>query len=812
MSNTLEPYNPQQQELSIQEYWEKQALYKAITNSSSSKYYCLDMFPYPSGNGLHVGHPEGYTATDIFSRYQRMHGYNVLHPMGWDAFGLPAENYAIKTGVHPDQSTHENIKNFTRQIKSLGFSYDWDREIDTSSPEYYKWTQWIFLQMYQHGLAYRKQAKVNWCETCQTVLANEQVVDGKCDRSKDLVIQKDLKQWFFKITDYADRLLNDLDNINWPEPIKLMQRNWISKKSGVVIKHQVKDLDITLETFSAYPAWLFADTFLVMAPEHPIVQKLVQDTAYEKDVRAFVDEVQKTTTAERGDANREKKGVFTGRYAINPFTGDEMPIWLANFALMDFGTGIIRCSAHDSRDYEFAQKYHLSLREVVKRTNAAMPVNAHDNTGVLRDSGPFTNRAINEQLIKDMLDWIEIENIGHRQVTYRLRDWLISRQRYWGAPIPIVYDPDGNPHPVKEEHLPLLLPTDVDYLPKGTSPLGSSKSYRANAEELYGKGWYFEVDTMDTFVCSSWYYLRFCDPHNTKEFASQEALSYWLPVDMYVGGAEHAVLHLLYARFFHKALQDFGHIPKVVGNEPFKALRNQGMILGEDHQKMSKSLGNVINPDEIIEEFGADTMRLYEMFMGPFEDVKPWNTESIKGIRRFLERVWNVYKTNNFVFNTTIPNPANEIAINQTIKKVQEDIENFRFNTAISQLMICSNEFQSEGSIINTEIAITFLQILYPFAPHITETLRIKCNFTEEIFNMWPTYNPELLIKDEVKIAIQVNGKRRDELVINQSDSEDEAIVKSAALDLEGVKRHIENKAIIKFIYVPKKIVNIVVK
>lgn len=799
----------------IHESWQKSGVFSAKNSESKPKYYCLDMFPYPSAQGLHVGHPEGYTATDILSRYKRMQGMNVLHPMGWDAFGLPAENYAIKTGVDPDTSTHANITNFRRQIQDLGFSYDWSREVDTSSPEYYRWTQWMFLQMYKHGLAYRKKAKVNWCNTCQTVLANEQVIDGMCERSKDPVIQKDLEQWFFKITDYAERLLADLETLDWPEPIKLMQRNWIGKKEGVVITHTVADMDLKLETFSAYPGWLFADTFIVMAPEHPAVVQLVTGTAQEKEVMQFVLDMQKRSTAERGDADKEKLGVFTGRYAVDPFNpGARMPIWLANFAMMDFGTGIIRCSAHDVRDYEFAQKYDIALKEVVERVEPNMPVNAHENTGVLKDSGTFSGRTLSPELIAEMIDWMVAQGFAERRVTYRLRDWLISRQRYWGAPIPAVYDPEGNIHPVKEEHLPIVLPTDVDYRPKGTSPLGSSEEYKKRAEELYGKGWHFEVDTMDTFVCSSWYYLRYCDPNNAAKFAEKELLKQWLPVDMYVGGAEHAVLHLLYARFFHKALQDFGEIPKEVGPEPFKALRNQGMILGEDHQKMSKSRGNVVNPDDVVSQYGADTLRMYEMFMGPFEEVKPWSTDSIKGIKKFLDRVRAAVNNavDGIAAGTLQDTPHMSRNIHKATKKVTEDIEGFRFNTAISTMMIYMNDkdFVADKTVDLNALK-TLVLLLAPFAPFTCEELWPAFNDTAALATAtWPTFDAAQIKDDTATVAVQINGKTRGTVNL-ATDAVQQTALDAAHAD-EKISKHLDGKNIAKVIYVPGRILNLIIK
>lgn len=840
----MESYNPKEIEPKWQQKWLETKAFAASDASDKPKAYILDMFPYPSAAGLHVGHPEGYTATDIVARYRRMKGFNVLHPMGWDAFGLPAENYAIKTGVDPDTSTHENIKNFTRQIQALGFSYDWDREVDTSSPEYYKWTQWLFLKMYEHGLAYKKKAKVNWCNTCQTVLANEQVIDGMCERSKDPVVQKDLEQWFFKITDYVEPLLNDLEGLDWPESIKLMQRNWIGRSEGAEIDFSVKGSDASVTVFTTRPDTLFGATYLVLAPEHSLVAQMTTPEQ-RAAVEQYIETTKKKNDLERTELAKEKTGVFTGAYAINPATKKEIPIWIADYVLVTYGTGaIMAVPAHDERDFEFATKFQLPIVKVVVPeavqtiVRTAMDIAAgaptelrvehecYTGSGQMINSGAF-NGMHSEDVKKQMTEAVG----GRMKTTYRLRDWLISRQRYWGAPIPIVYDPEGNPHAVKEEHLPLKLPTDVDYRPKGTSPLGSSEAYKKLAEELYGAGWHFEFDTMDTFVCSSWYYLRYCDPKNATAFAAPEKLKQWLPVDMYVGGAEHAVLHLLYARFFHKALQDFGCIPKEIGREPFKALRNQGMILGPDHQKMSKSRGNVINPDEVVEAYGADTLRMYEMFMGPFEDMKPWSTESIKGIRRFLDKVWRLhnsdyfYKDDRELIENHIPTASKrnrkehneyyvqqmEVFINKTIKKVTEDIENFKFNTAISEMMIFVNQATVNGMGMTQLRFKQFLLLLYPFAPHMTAELWEQLGYEGAISQQsWPTYDPERVVEDTVTIGVQINGKMRGTVTLAANATEEDA--KTAALAEDAIKKQIDGKEMKKFIYVPGRIINIVVK
>lgn len=783
-------YNPSSIEPKWQATWAKQQSFEAKDSDFKPKLYVLDMFPYPSANGLHVGHPEGYTATDIVSRYYRMQGKNVLHPMGWDAFGLPAENFAIKTGVDPNTSTHNNIKNFTRQIQSLGFSYDWQREVDTSSPEYYKWTQWMFLQMYEHGLAYRKKARVNWCDGCQTVLANEQVIDGKCERSQDQVVQKDLEQWFFKTTAYADQLLNDLDTIDWPEPIKLMQKNWIGKSEGAELDFKVaSNSELVIRVYTTRPDTLYGVTYLVLAPEHALV-KQITTTEQKKYVEDYLLAASKKNDLERTSLNKEKSGVFTGGYAVHPLTGEQVPVWIADYVLATYGTGaIMAVPAHDERDAEFAVKYQLPVVTVVSEE------------GKIIASQEFNG------LDAETAKWKITEQAGGiKKTNYKLRDWLISRQRYWGAPIPVVYDPEGNPHPVKLEHLPLQLPTDVDYRPKGTSPLGSSTSYKALAEKLYGPGWHFEIDTMDTFVCSSWYYLRYCDPNNAEQFAAPEKLAKWLPVDMYVGGAEHAVLHLLYARFFHKALQDFGFIPQEVGCEPFAALRNQGMILGEDNQKMSKSRGNVINPDDVVNQYGADTLRLYEMFMGPFPDVKPWSTSSIKGVYRFLEKVERLQPK---VGEATL-DAETERVMHQTIKQVTEQIVGFQFNTAISQMMIYTNHLTDLPTVPMIAFQ-NLLLVLFPFAPHLAAELWSQSGYTGNIWeNAWPKFDAAKLVSDTVKVVVQVNGKLRDELMLASNVAEEAA--KEQALASEKVKKHLEGKEIVKVIYVPGRLVSIVVK
>lgn len=796
--------------------WQESGVFHApeLPKNSNDKSYVLDMFPYPSAQGLHVGHPEGYTATDILARFNRMNGKEVLHPMGWDAFGLPAENYAIKTGVDPDTSTHANINNFRRQIQDLGFSYDWNREIDTSSPEYYRWTQWMFLQMYKHGLAYRKKAKVNWCNTCQTVLANEQVEDGLCERSKDPVVQKDLEQWFFKITDYAEQLLNDLDQIDWPERIKLMQRNWIGKSEGIEINYPLENSDTQIRVFTTRPDTNFGATFVVLAPDSAFIKENLATLPNTTEVAAYVEATQRKTELERISEGKKKTGAFTGLYVTNRLNGKKLPVYVSDFVLASVGTGaVVGVPGHDVRDFEFAQAMGIEvLRVVVGPDQDTSPITrveqVQEAAGTMVNSDMLNGLNIHAATQK-IMDVIEEKGWGTRVVKYRIRDWLISRQRYWGAPIPIVYDPEGNMHPVKDEHLPLLLPTDVDFRPKGTSPLGSSESYAALAEKLYGKGWHFEIDTMDTFVCSSWYYLRYCDPKNTHEFASQEKLKAWLPVDMYVGGAEHAVLHLLYARFFHKALQDFGLIPSEVSREPFKALRNQGMILGEDHQKMSKSRGNVVNPDEIITMYGADTLRMYEMFMGPFDEVKPWDTSSIKGIKKFLDRVATHVRT--ALGSAPEMRTLESRGIHALVQGVTRDIENFRFNTAISKMMIYLNEadFTSNGHWDMTALK-KFVVVLSVFAPFLCEELWAEMGEYGVVASMqWPTYDAALAEKSEVTVALQINGKTRTTFVTPKDTSREE--LEKIALSLPEAQKWTADKEIKKVIVVPNKIVNVII-
>ncbi len=1000
-------YDHKQIEKKWQSAWQDSKVFEVTEDKDRPKYYTLCMFPYPSSQGLHVGHPESYTAVDIVARYMRLKGFNVLNPIGWDAFGLPAENYAIKQGVPPWETTQKSIDNFRRQIKSFGFSYDWSREVNTSDPSYYKWTQWMFLQMYKHGLAYRAKAKVNWCGSCQTVLANEQVVDGKCERCKNEVMQKDLEQWFFRVTKYAEELLQDLDKIDWPEPIKAAQRNWIGKSEGAELEFKVKDTDFAIKVFTTRPDTLYGATYMVLAPEHPLVEKLRSQIKNWDEVENYRQQAQKKSELQRTDLNKEKTGVeLKGIKAINPATSEEIPVFIADYVLMSYGTGaIMAVPAHDQRDFEFAKKYGLPVRQVVRPENRnCIIVHGSNPTREIAEQDPpenlrhwkpwlqaqlesigikvanelypedwkpdydkwkkvFEKNDINEnsilvghsagtafilrwlsenkkkvdkvilvapsiikskkyQNISKLKDFvfdsslreyfnklvifysdddsenfiksaerihsilggklIELKGRGHftiednpnnkefpelleeilrvdscyegqgiminsaefnrlsneeakwkitekvggkKKVQYRLRDWLISRQRFWGAPIPIVYcrncasdsdqviEKDGQKYAVvevPENDLPVLLPRDVDFKPTGESPLARSQEFhqvkcpRCGAE---GEGVRREVDTMDTFVCSSWYFLRYTDPHNDQAPFAQDKVEYWLPVDLYIGGAEHAVLHLLYSRFFVKALRDMGYLKF---DEPFLKLRNQGMILGEDGQKMSKSRGNVINPDEVVEEYGADTMRLYEMFMGPLEDTKPWSTKGIVGVRRFLEKIWLVVAEWLEQGKPDKTSAELERLFHRTYKKVTEDIEAMKFNTAISAMMILVNQMAKEKSF-KQDLLEKFLIVLSPFAPHLAEEIwRSLGNDSLIALTSWPEWNEELIKQEEIEIPVQVNGKVRAKIKVPADTADDEVI--KLALDADNVKKHIAGKEVVKQIYVPGKIVNIVVR
>jgi leucyl-tRNA synthetase len=801
-------FNHREIEKKWQRYWEENKTFKTREDEGKKKFYALDMFPYPSGAGLHVGHPEGYTATDILARMKRMQGYNVLHPMGWDAFGLPAEQYALDTGNDPAEFTQKNIDNFRRQIKSLGFSYDWDREINTTDPNYYKWTQWIFLKLYEKGLAYIDEVPVNWCPALGTVLANEEVIDGKSERGGHPVIRKPMRQWMLRITAYADRLLEDLEELDWPENIKEMQRNWIGRSEGAEITFDVDGHDETFTVFTTRPDTLFGATYAVLAPEHPLVEKIT--TPEQKAaVEAYLDQIKSKSDLERTDLAKEKTGVFTGAYAINPVNGEKMPIWIADYVLMSYGTGaIMAVPAHDERDYEFAKKFNLPIKEVVKGGDISKEAYTGDGEHINSD---FLNGLNKEEAIKKMIEWLEENKRGEKKVTYRLRDWLFSRQRYWGEPIPIIHWEDGTMTPVPEEELPLELPKTDEIKPSGTgeSPLANITEWVNVVDPKTGKKGRRETNTMPQWAGSSWYYLRYIDPHNPEKLADPEKLKKWLPVDIYIGGAEHAVLHLLYARFWHKFLYDIGVVPT---KEPFQKLFNQGMILGENNEKMSKSKGNVVNPDEIVESHGADTLRLYEMFMGPLEASIAWSTKGLDGARRFLDRVWRLFVTEDGQLNPKIvdeESPALERIYHQTVKKVTEDYEALRFNTAISQLMVFINEAY-KADVLPKAYMEGFVKLLAPVCPHIGEELWHKLGHEDTItYEPWPEYDESKLVEDEVEIVVQINGKVRTKLQMPKDATKEQ--MEQQALEDEKIKEYIDGKAVRKVITVPSKLVNIVV-
>ncbi|WP_339288200.1 leucine--tRNA ligase [Ureibacillus sp. FSL K6-0786] len=801
-------YNHREIEKKWQTYWAQNKTFKTLNDNSKPKFYALDMFPYPSGSGLHVGHPEGYTATDILSRYKRMQGYDVLHPMGWDAFGLPAEQYALDTGNDPAEFTQQNIENFKRQIQELGFSYDWDREINTTDPEYYKWTQWIFIQLYKHGLAYIDEVPVNWCPALGTVLANEEVIDGKSERGGHPVIRKPMKQWMLKITAYADRLLEDLDELDWPESIKEMQRNWIGRSEGAEVTFTVQGTDKQFRVFTTRPDTLFGATYCVLAPEHDLVKEITTPEQKEQ-VDAYIEQVQSKSDLERTDLAKEKTGVFTGAYAINPVNGKAIPIWIADYVLSSYGTGaIMAVPAHDERDYEFAKKFNLPIIPVLEGGNIEEAFTG-DGPHINSD---FLNGLGKEDAIKKAIEWLEEKGVGERKVSYRLRDWLFSRQRYWGEPIPIIHWEDGTMTTVPEEELPLRLPKTNDIRPSGTgeSPLANIEDWVNVVDPKTGKKGRRETNTMPQWAGSSWYFLRYIDPNNKEKLADEELLKRWLPVDIYIGGAEHAVLHLLYARFWHKFLYDIGVVPT---KEPFQKLFNQGMILGENNEKMSKSRGNVVNPDDIVRSHGADTLRLYEMFMGPLDASVAWSTKGLDGARRFLDRIWRLFVNEDGTLSNKIQESDDktlEKVYHQTVKKVSEDYDHLHFNTAISQLMVFINECY-KVEVVPKEYAEGFVKMLSPIAPHIGEELWSILGHEDTItYEPWPTYDESKLVDDEVEIVVQVNGKVRSKVKVAKDASKEQ--LEEIAKEDEKVKELVEGKEIVKVITIPGKLVNIVVK
>lgn len=791
-----------------QRYWEEHKTFKTTEDDDKKNYYALDMFPYPSGQGLHVGHPEGYTATDIMARMKRMQGYNVLHPMGWDAFGLPAEQYALNTGNSPREFTKKNVNNFRRQIKSLGLSYDWDREVNTTDPAYYKWTQWIFEQLYKKGLAYEAEVPVNWSPDLGTVVANEEVIDGKTERGGFPVIRKPMRQWVLKITAYADRLIDDLDDLDWPEAIKEQQRNWIGRSVGAAINFPVSgDENTKIEVFSTRPDTIFGVAALVLAPEHELVKQLTTPE-HENEVEAYIEKISHKSDLERTDLAKDKTGVFTGSYVVNPVSGEKLPIWIADYVLNSYGTGAVMVvPAHDERDHEFAQKFDLPIVQVIEGGDVQKEAYTGDGVHINSD---FLNGMDKEEAIDAINNWLEENGVGEKKVNYRLRDWLFSRQRYWGEPIPVIHWEDGETTLVPEDELPLYLPKATDIKPSGTgeSPLANLDDW-VNVVDENGRKGRRETNTMPQWAGSSWYFLRYIDPHNNHEVADYEKLKEWLPVNLYVGGAEHAVLHLLYARFWHKFLYDLGVVPT---KEPFQKLVNQGMILGSNHEKMSKSKGNVVNPDDIVEQYGADTLRLYEMFMGPLDASIPWSEEGLGGAHKFINRVWNLLIDENDNLRdrvTTINNHDLDKIYNETVKKVTEDYEAMHFNTAISQLMVFVNNAYKADSL-PLEYVEGLVKLLSPVVPHITEELWSKLGHVGSIaYAKWPTYDESKLVEDVVEIVVQINGKVRQHLQVSKDASREE--LQALALNDERIKQEIVDKEVKKVIAVPGKLVSIVV-
>ena len=797
------PFDHKQIEPKWQKYWDEHKTFKTdCYDDSKPKYYCVDMFPYPSGNGLHVGHPEGYTATDIVSRMKRMQGYNVLHPMGFDSFGLPAEQFAIQTGHHPAEFTKKNIEVFKGQIKSLGFSYDWDREIATSDPEYYKWTQWIFTKLYDAGLAYVDEIPVNWCPELKAVLANEEVIDGKSERGGYPVIRKPMRQWVLKITEYAERLLEDLDDLDWPEATKQMQRNWIGKSVGANVDFRIDGTDKIFTVFTTRCDTLFGATYCVMAPEHPYVAEIT--TLEQKEaIEAYKESCASKSDLERTELNKDKTGVFTGAYAINPVNGKKIPIWISDYVLASYGTGaIMAVPAHDDRDWEFAKKFGIEIIPVLEGGNIEEAAYTEDG---LHINSQWLDGLGKQEAIDKMIAWLEENKCGEKKISYKLRDWLFSRQRYWGEPIPIVHMEDGTMRTVPVEELPLELPATKNFQPhdSGESPLANCEDWLE--VEIDGQKGRRETNTMPQWAGSCWYYIRYIDPHNSEVICDPKLLEKWLPVDLYVGGAEHAVLHLLYSRFWHKVLYDAG---VVKCKEPWQRLFHQGMILGDNNEKMSKSRGNVVNPDDIVASHGADSLRLYEMFMGPLEAALPWSTNGLDGSRKWLDRVYRLFIEQDKLSGEN--DHSLDRVYHQTVKKVTDDFETLGFNTAISQMMIFINECYKAETVYK-EYAFNFIKMLSCIAPHICEEMwQMLGHDSSIVYETWPTYDENMLVSETVEMGVQVNGKLRAKIQVTK-DTDDEA-VKEIAFEQENVKAHTEGKNIVKVIVVKNKIVNIVVK
>tara|TARA_Y100000741_G_scaffold82664_1_gene60654 strand:- start:1451 stop:3871 length:2421 start_codon:yes stop_codon:yes gene_type:complete len=803
-------YNHKSIEKKWQKYWDENEIFKTDDFIDKPKYYILDMYPYPSGSGLHVGHPLGYIATDILARYKRHQGYNVLHPMGWDAFGLPAEQYAIKTGTHPSITTKENISNFKRQIKMLGFSYDWTREINTTDPGYVKWTQWIFIQLYNKGLAYEAEVPVNWCPELKAVLANEEVIDGKSDIGGHPVLRVPMRQWMLRITNYAESLLSGLDDVDWPHSIKELQRNWIGRSEGTKVLFELPSISKHLEVFTTRHDTLFGATYIVIAPEHPLVEDLLIEDQ-KTLVKNYIEEASKKSDLDRIELNKEKNGVFLGSYAINPVNGKEIPIWISDYVIMGYGTGaIMAVPGEDERDWEFATKYDLPIIRTVEPSKDF-------SGGAYTGDGPainseFLNGLYIDEAKEKMASWLEDNKKGERTVQYKLRDWLFSRQRYWGEPIPIIHK-DGKPQVLKESDLPLELPDVEKYEPSGTgeSPLSNIKNWVEVKDDSDNIIALRETNTMPQWAGSCWYYLRYLDPSNDEKAWDSEKEKYWMPVDLYIGGAEHAVLHLLYSRFWHHVLFDLGLVST---KEPFKKLFNQGMILGQDGSKMSKSRGNVINPDETVETYGSDSMRIYEMFMGPLDKAKPWSTTGLQGCSRFIKKLWSVLVDDEGVLSSNVIEKKDDKetlqALNMMIKKISDNLDQMQFNTCVSEFMIFTNHIQKLESI-NIDTIRSFIIIMNPFMPHLAQELWELIGETNELtYQAWPDYDKDLVISDEIVIPIQINGKRRSEIHISANESESEVIAKAKSDD--KIASYLKNTTIIKEIYIKGKILNIVIK
>lgn len=797
-------YNPNAIEKKWQKKWDEEKTFKSVIDKNKKKFYPLVEFPYPSGQGLHVGHPRPYTALDVVARKRRLEGENVMYPMGWDAFGLPTENYAIKNKIHPAKVTEDNIKNFKAQMKSIGFSFDWDREVNTTDPDYYKWSQWIFIQMYKHGLAYKNEMSVNWCPSCQVGLANEEVVDGKCERCGTEVVHKMKNQWMLKITAYADRLIDDLEEVDFEERIKASQINWIGRSHGCDVDFKIKDKDAKLTVYTTRPDTIFGVSYMVVSPEHPILDQYKDEIKNLSAIKAYQEEAKKKSDFERAELNKDKTGVMIeGISAINPLNNKEIPIWVSDYVLMTYGTGaIMAVPAHDTRDFEFAQKFDMPIIPVYD-TGEELPT-TDINKGKAINSD-FLNGLSASNAKKKAIAYVEEKGLGAAKTNFKLRDWVFSRQRYWGEPIPMIYCEEHGWVPVPESELPVKLPEVESYEPTATgeSPLSEIEEFVNTTCPICGKASKRETDTMPQWAGSSWYYLRYMDPHNNEAIASDEALNYFSPVDWYNGGMEHTTLHLLYSRFWHKFLYDIGVVPT---KEPYKKRTSHGMILGSDHQKMSKSRGNVINPDDIIRDYGADTLRCYEMFMGDFSSMAIWSDEGVRGCRKYLERVFNL---KDLVGEGEEYSKDLEVLINQTIKKVSEDYENLKFNTGIAQLMTLLNEMKAKGSITRKDFK-TYIILLNPVAPHITEELWEMMGYEGELNQTsWPSYDEDKLSFDSFEMPVQINGKVRGKVLMSKEANKEDAL--KAAREDKNIKSYIEAKEVKKIIYVPGKILNIVI-